>query len=99
MALSSCYITSHEVRYFNRQGWPTSSVLGGRAPADEGEQGQLIDTLQDWKTEKYQQMIGWVCACWCGAGRLGGCVDSVVGGRCELVPQQLDICVATRCVA
>jgi hypothetical protein len=44
--------------YFSRQGWPTSSILGGRAPADEAEQGQLIDTLQDWKTDKYQQMIG-----------------------------------------
>lgn len=44
--------------YFNRQGWPTSSILGGRAPADEAEQTQLIDTLQDWKTDKYQQMIG-----------------------------------------
>lgn len=44
--------------YFSRQGWPTSSVLGGRAPGSEEEQTQLIDTLQDWKTDKYQQMIG-----------------------------------------
>eukprot|EP00879_Flechtneria_rotunda_P018816 GHRR01019750.1.p1 GENE.GHRR01019750.1~~GHRR01019750.1.p1 ORF type:complete len:306 (+),score=95.45 GHRR01019750.1:1476-2393(+) len=44
--------------YFNRQGWPTSSVLSGRAPSNEQEQALLIDTLQDWKTEKYQQMIG-----------------------------------------
>lgn len=41
-------------------GWPSSSVLGGRPPQDEDEQGRLIDTLQDWKTEKYQQMIGCV---------------------------------------
>ncbi|GLC75111.1 hypothetical protein PLESTF_001595100 [Pleodorina starrii] len=44
--------------YFKRNGWPTSSVLNGRVPADEAEQALLIDTLQDWKTDKYQQMIG-----------------------------------------
>ncbi|KAL4448910.1 hypothetical protein ABPG77_007627 [Micractinium sp. CCAP 211/92] len=44
--------------YFGLNGWPTSSVLGGRAPADEAEQGPLIDTLQDWKTEKYKDIIG-----------------------------------------
>ncbi|GIL50218.1 hypothetical protein Vafri_6325 [Volvox africanus] len=44
--------------YFKRNGWPTSSVLDGRVPANDAEQAQLIDTLQDWKTDKYQQMIG-----------------------------------------
>lgn len=44
--------------YFHLNGWPTSSVLGGRAPADEAEQTLLIDTLQDWKTEKYKDIIG-----------------------------------------
>ncbi|GLI63176.1 hypothetical protein VaNZ11_005945 [Volvox africanus] len=44
--------------YFKRNGWPTSSVLDGRVPANDEEQAQLIDTLQDWKTDKYQQMIG-----------------------------------------
>lgn len=44
--------------YFGLNGWPTSSVLGGRAPADEAEQAVLIDTLQDWKTEKYKDIIG-----------------------------------------
>ncbi|KAI7845484.1 hypothetical protein COHA_001032 [Chlorella ohadii] len=44
--------------YFGLNGWPTSSVLGGRAPADEAEQTQLIDALQDWKTEKYKDIIG-----------------------------------------
>ncbi|EFJ44392.1 hypothetical protein VOLCADRAFT_109931 [Volvox carteri f. nagariensis] len=44
--------------FFKRNGWPTSSVLDGRVPASEEEQARLVDTLQDWKTEKYQQMIG-----------------------------------------
>ena len=46
--------------YFSqREGaqWPTSSILGGRAPASEEEQARLIDELQDWKSERYQQMI------------------------------------------
>jgi len=44
--------------YFNKNGWPTSNVLNGQVPADEKEQAVLIDTLQDWKTEEYQRMIG-----------------------------------------
>ncbi|GFR50251.1 hypothetical protein Agub_g12437 [Astrephomene gubernaculifera] len=44
--------------YFARNGWPTSNVLSGRVPASQEEQDHLIDTLQDWKTDKYQQMIG-----------------------------------------
>ncbi|KAG2485807.1 hypothetical protein HYH03_015518 [Edaphochlamys debaryana] len=44
--------------YFKRNGWPSSSVLDGRVPANEQEQELVIETLQDWKTDKYQQMIG-----------------------------------------
>lgn len=44
--------------YFGRNGWPTSSVLDGRAPADEQEQAQLIDALQEWKSDVYRRMIG-----------------------------------------
>jgi hypothetical protein len=36
----------------------------GAAPANEAEQAKLIDTLQDWKTNKYQEMIGWVGGLW-----------------------------------
>jgi hypothetical protein len=39
-------------------GWPSSSILSGRKPSNEQEEAVLIDTLQDWKTDKYQQMIG-----------------------------------------
>eukprot|EP00882_Tetradesmus_deserticola_P031146 GHRQ01035205.1.p1 GENE.GHRQ01035205.1~~GHRQ01035205.1.p1 ORF type:complete len:288 (+),score=127.86 GHRQ01035205.1:274-1137(+) len=44
--------------YFNRMGWPSSSILSGRKPGSEQDEALLIDTLQDWKTDKYQQMIG-----------------------------------------
>jgi hypothetical protein len=30
------------------------SICRGRAPANDDEKTQLIDTLQDWKSEKYQ---------------------------------------------
>jgi hypothetical protein len=33
-------------------------VLGGRAPSSDEEQALLIDTLQDWKTDKYKDIIG-----------------------------------------
>jgi beta-phosphoglucomutase-like phosphatase (HAD superfamily) len=44
--------------YFGENGWPTSNVLGGRAPQNEEEQTKLIDTIQDWKTDKYKDIIG-----------------------------------------
>jgi hypothetical protein len=34
------------------------SVLDGRVPANEEEQALLVDTLQEWKSDKYRQMIG-----------------------------------------
>lgn len=43
--------------YFKKHGWPTSTVLGGATPESETEQEQLIDTLQDWKTQKYKDII------------------------------------------
>ncbi|KAF6261761.1 HAD-like domain-containing protein [Scenedesmus sp. NREL 46B-D3] len=44
--------------YFKRMGWPSSSILAGRKPGSEQDEALLIDTLQDWKTDKYQQMLG-----------------------------------------
>ena len=44
--------------YFGEHGWPTSSVLGGRAPQSDEEKELLVDTLQDWKTDKYKDIIG-----------------------------------------
>ncbi len=48
-----------KMRWFFGQhdGWPSSTIID-HPPATEEEQTRLIDTLQDWKTEKYQQMIG-----------------------------------------
>ncbi|CAI5483701.1 unnamed protein product [Closterium sp. Yama58-4] len=43
--------------YFNKNGWPHSSILPA-PPTTDADKDVLIDTLQDWKTEKYQQMIG-----------------------------------------
>ena len=37
-------------------GWPTSSILN-RVPETDEEKTQLIDTLQDWKTLKYQEIV------------------------------------------
>ncbi|KAG6555682.1 hypothetical protein Mapa_002919 [Marchantia paleacea] len=42
--------------YFARNGWPTSSLFE-TAPESEAEQSTLIDALQDWKTEKYKDLI------------------------------------------
>lgn len=44
--------------YFGENKWPTSSVLGGKTAETEDEKTLLIDTLQDWKTEKYKAIIG-----------------------------------------
>ncbi|GJP46341.1 hypothetical protein CLOM_g5642 [Closterium sp. NIES-68] len=43
--------------YFNKNGWPHSSFLPA-PPTTDADRDLLIDTLQDWKTNKYQQMIG-----------------------------------------
>ena len=56
--------------YFGLQGWPATSVLGGREPASEEEKTQVVEVLQAWKTEKYKEIIGGCCweggahACW-----------------------------------
>lgn len=43
--------------YFSRHGWPSSTILPN-PPTTEEEQVKLIDTIQDWKTEKYKNFIG-----------------------------------------
>ncbi|CAH9089841.1 unnamed protein product [Cuscuta europaea] len=42
--------------YFNEHGWPTSTIFG-KPPEDDADRAKLIDILQDWKTERYQQII------------------------------------------
>ncbi|XP_024519349.1 haloacid dehalogenase-like hydrolase domain-containing protein At4g39970 [Selaginella moellendorffii] len=41
--------------YFNRNGWPSSSLYSSLK--DDDAKAQLIDTLQDWKTNKYKDII------------------------------------------
>lgn len=74
--------------YFGLNGWPTSSVLGGRAPADEAEQTLLIDTLQDWKTEKYKDIIGG----WAGGAGVG-VLGSFSLAATLRAPRQVRLCV------
>lgn len=44
--------------YFKQHGWPRSAVHSGRVAGTEAEQTKLIDTLQDYKSAKYQELIG-----------------------------------------
>ncbi|KAL4196275.1 hypothetical protein AMTRI_Chr04g245350 [Amborella trichopoda] len=42
--------------YFKENGWPSSSVFA-TPPVEDADEAKLIDTLQDWKTEKYKDII------------------------------------------
>ncbi|XP_074308738.1 haloacid dehalogenase-like hydrolase domain-containing protein At4g39970 [Silene latifolia] len=42
--------------YFKENGWPTSTVFE-TPPENDADRAKLIDTLQDWKTERYQEII------------------------------------------
>ncbi|KAI3952385.1 hypothetical protein MKX01_005252 [Papaver californicum] len=42
--------------YFKENGWPTSSIFES-APENDSDKAKLIDTLQDWKTERYKEII------------------------------------------
>ncbi|CAN4126715.1 unnamed protein product [Withania somnifera] len=42
--------------YFKEHGWPTSTIFQ-KPPEDDSDRAKLIDTLQDWKTERYKQII------------------------------------------
>lgn len=42
--------------YFKENGWPSSTIFQ-TPPANETDQAKLIDTLQEWKTEKYKDII------------------------------------------
>jgi hypothetical protein len=46
-------------RHYNKEGWPLSSNIPGYGPSpSEAQQNLIIDTLQDWKTEHYMELIG-----------------------------------------
>ncbi|KAJ8544034.1 hypothetical protein K7X08_025652 [Anisodus acutangulus] len=42
--------------YFKEHGWPASTIFQN-PPEDDNDRAKLIDTLQDWKTERYKQII------------------------------------------
>lgn len=42
--------------HFGQNGWPSSSVFS-TPPVSESDQATLIDILQDWKTNKYKDLI------------------------------------------
>lgn len=42
--------------YFRENGWPTSTLFDSPPESDDGR-AKLIDTLQDWKTERYKEII------------------------------------------
>ncbi|XP_073126035.1 haloacid dehalogenase-like hydrolase domain-containing protein At4g39970 [Henckelia pumila] len=42
--------------YFKEHGWPTSTVFDS-SPENDDDRAKLIDILQDWKTERYKEII------------------------------------------
>ncbi|KAF9607903.1 hypothetical protein IFM89_003717 [Coptis chinensis] len=42
--------------YFKENGWPSSSIFDS-PPKTDSDRAMLIDTLQDWKTERYKEII------------------------------------------
>ncbi|KAM7529298.1 hypothetical protein LguiB_032708 [Lonicera macranthoides] len=42
--------------YFKEHGWPSSTIFE-TPPEDDTDRANLIDTLQDWKTERYKEII------------------------------------------
>ncbi|KAL0051749.1 hypothetical protein WJX82_001416 [Trebouxia sp. C0006] len=43
--------------YFGEQGWPSSTMFS-EAPRREEQQNALIDALQEWKSKKFQEIVG-----------------------------------------
>lgn len=42
--------------YFKEHGWPSSNLFE-KPPEDDESRAKLIDTIQDWKTERYKEII------------------------------------------
>ncbi|PRQ48621.1 putative HAD hydrolase, subfamily IA [Rosa chinensis] len=42
--------------YFKENGWPSSTIFE-KPPEDDEGRAKIIDTLQDWKTERYKEII------------------------------------------
>ncbi|PIN05588.1 putative haloacid-halidohydrolase [Handroanthus impetiginosus] len=42
--------------YFKEHGWPTSTIFD-QSPENDEDRAKLIDILQDWKTERYKEIL------------------------------------------
>ncbi|KAL2906123.1 hypothetical protein RDABS01_004833 [Bienertia sinuspersici] len=42
--------------YFKEHGWPTSTIFE-TSPETDSDRSKLVDVIQDWKTERYQEII------------------------------------------
>ncbi|KAM0971208.1 hypothetical protein ACFX13_019432 [Malus domestica] len=42
--------------YFKEHGWPSSTIFE-KPPEDDEGRAKIIDTIQDWKTERYKEII------------------------------------------
>ncbi|KAM1426917.1 hypothetical protein PS1_019388 [Malus domestica] len=42
--------------YFKEHGWPSSTIFE-KPPEDDEGRTKIIDTIQDWKTERYKEII------------------------------------------
>ncbi|XP_054821896.1 haloacid dehalogenase-like hydrolase domain-containing protein At4g39970 [Prosopis cineraria] len=42
--------------YFKEHGWPSSTIFE-TPPSNDEDRAKLIETLQDWKTERYKEII------------------------------------------
>ncbi|XP_073033050.1 haloacid dehalogenase-like hydrolase domain-containing protein At4g39970 isoform X1 [Primulina eburnea] len=42
--------------YFKEHGWPISTIFNS-SPENDDDRAKLIDILQDWKTERYKEII------------------------------------------
>lgn len=43
--------------YFGGNGWPVST-LNSAPPGTDEEKEKIIDEIQDWKSQKYRELIG-----------------------------------------
>uniref|UniRef100_A0A803KSI0 Uncharacterized protein n=1 Tax=Chenopodium quinoa TaxID=63459 RepID=A0A803KSI0_CHEQI len=54
--VASLIVQKSTARYFKEHGWPTSTIFE-TPPENDTDRSKLIDVIQDWKTERYQEII------------------------------------------
>ncbi|CAJ2677092.1 unnamed protein product [Trifolium pratense] len=73
--------------YFKEHGWP-SSTLFETPPTSDEQRAELIDTLQDWKTERYKDIIKSVSQNW---GNISKELNKVIENPLDITPRQQNI--------